>query len=222
MGILQLDINGNPFVGVWCATNNKLAFVPQNATKANIRKIEKSLAVTVAAVTIGGTNLIGSLATMNSHGAIITNFIEETELKFLEKHIRVGVLDHKLNASGNIILANDNAALIHPDLNEPSVRLIKETLKVEVFRGTIAGLKTVGAAAVVTNEGMLCHPKVTEEEKADLEKYFKVPVEIGTANYGTPLIGACVIANINGAITGFASTGIELGRIESGLNLIDK
>jgi translation initiation factor 6 len=222
LGVLQLDINGNPFVGVWCATNNNLAFVPQNATKASIRKIERSLKVEVTPCTIGGTNLVGSLVTANSNGAVITNFIEDSELALLEKHIKVGVLDHRLNASGNIVLANDFAALIHPDLNEKALKQISKTLEVDVFRGTIAGLSTVGAAAVVTNEGLLCHPEATDDEKAALEKYFQVPVEIGTANYGTPLIGACVIANVNGAITGFSSTGIELGRIESGLNLIDK
>jgi len=222
LGVIQLDINGNPFIGVWCATNNNLAIAPQNATKSNIRKIEKALSVNVINCTVGGTNLIGSLVTMNSNGAVITNFIEESERTVLEKHIDIGILDHKLNASGNIILANDNAAMIHPELDENAEMIIKDTLKVDVFRGTIAGLKTVGAAAVVTNEGLLCHPKTTKAEKIKLENHFGVPVEIGTANYGTPLIGACVIANVKGAITGFTSTGIELGRIESGLNLIGK
>ena len=110
--------------------------------------------------------------------------------------------------------------MVHPDLGEKQIKMIQETLNVDVLRGTIAGLKTVGAAAVVTNKGLLCHPKTTNEEKKILEKHFEVPVEIGTANYGTPLIGACVIANKHGAVTGFTSTGIELGRIESGLNLI--
>ena len=222
MGILQLDINGNPFVGVWCAANDKFALVPRSATKSNIKQIQKALSVDVLSFSVGGTDLIGSLLVMNSKGAVVTNFIEQSELKILENEINVGILDHRLNASGNIILVNDNGALVHPGLDDVSITLIKETLGVPVRKGTIAGLKTVGASAIVTNEGLLCHPKATAEEKKILEEHLKVPVEIGTANYGTPLLGACIIANVNGAVTGFTSTGIELGRIESSLNLIDK
>jgi translation initiation factor 6 len=222
LSVIQLDINGNPFIGVWCCANDRIALVPQNATKSNIRKITKALDVEVVAMSIGGTDLMGSLIALNSKGAVVTNFVEQGELELMEKHIRVGVLEHKLNATGNIILANDNGALIHPGLDDLSLKLIKETLGVPVRKGTIAGLATVGAAALTTNEGILCHPKLEDDEKTVLEELFRVSVDIGTANYGTPLIGACLIANTKGAITGYTSTGIELGRIESALNLIDK
>jgi translation initiation factor 6 len=81
-------------------------------------------------------------------------------------------------------------------------------------------LKTVGAAAVVTNKGGLFHPKIDDQELKELEDLFGVPIVKGTANYGTPLIGACLIGNSKGAITGDSTTGIELGRIEEGLGLI--
>lgn len=222
MAVLQLDINGNPFIGVWCAANNKFAFLPPMATKSNIRRVQKALKVEAVKLTIGGTSLIGSLLTMNSKGAVVTDFIQENEIETLKNYIKVGILKHRYNAAGNLILANDKAALIHPELDDERVDMIKDVLDVEVKKGTIAGLKTVGAAAIVTNEGLLCHPKVTEAEKKILEEHFEVPVDIGTANYGAPLIGACLIANVSGAVTGFTSTGIELGRIESSLNLIDK
>ncbi|UCH89659.1 MAG: translation initiation factor IF-6 [Thermoplasmata archaeon] len=220
MAVLQLDINGNPFIGVWCAANNDVAFVPSNTTKSNIRKIQKVLDVQVVKLTIGGTNLIGSLTAINSKGIVVTNFIHENELKILEAHLKVGILKDKLNAAGNIILANDSAALVHPELTSSQVEMIQDVLEVSVRKGTIAELKTVGAAAVVTNKGLLCHPKVSKLEKKELEDHFKVPVDIGTANYGAPLIGACLIGNERGAVVGFTSTGIELGRIESGLNII--
>ena len=88
------------------------------------------------------------------------------------------------------------------------------------MKGTIAGLKTVGTAAIITNRGGLCHPKVKKDELEFLKSFFKIDITTGTANYGTPLIGACLIANSKGAVTGTTTTGIELGRIEDGLNLI--
>jgi len=75
-------------------------------------------------------------------------------------------------------------------------------------------------AAVATNKGMLCHPKIEDEEKKKLEELFDVPVDIGTVNHGIPYVGAGVVANANGAIMGSKTTGIEMGRIEDALNLV--
>ena len=76
-------------------------------------------------------------------------------------------------------------------------------------------------AAVVTNKGCLCHPKVTDEEKNLLKKVFDVNVMIGTVNHGVPMIGSGLVANTKGAIIGNLTTGIEMGRIEEALGFLD-
>ena len=76
-------------------------------------------------------------------------------------------------------------------------------------------------AAVVTNKGLLCHPKVEQDEKRQLEKIFNVSVMIGTVNHGVPLIGSGLVANTKGAVIGGLTTGIEMGRIEEALNFLD-
>ncbi|MFQ5910594.1 MAG: translation initiation factor eIF-6, partial [Thermoplasmata archaeon] len=81
------------------------------------------------------------------------------------------------------------------------------------------GLKTVGSVAVATNKGVVCHPKIRNEERKLLEDVLKVPVTIATANYGTTYVGACVVANSKGAVVGSTTTPIEIGRIEEGLVL---
>ena len=116
-------------------------------------------------------------------------------------------------------MVNDTGALVHPDMNDNTIESIKENLKVPVHRGTIGSLKTVGMAAVVTNKGLLCHPKATEEEKRTLKDIFGVSVMIGTVNHGSPVIGSGLVANSKGAIIGNLTTGIEMGRIEEALNL---
>jgi translation initiation factor 6 len=93
-------------------------------------------------------------------------------------------------------------------------------LDVPVDRGTLAGLKTVGSAAVATNKGVLCHPKTSDGELDLLEKLLKVEADIGTVNHGAPFIGAGVLANSKGAAAGRLTTGPELNRIENALNLI--
>jgi translation initiation factor 6 len=76
-------------------------------------------------------------------------------------------------------------------------------------------------AAVVTNKGLLCHPKVTPEEKSMLEEIFDVGVMIGTVNHGVPLIGSGLVANSKGAVMGNLTTGIEMGRIEEALGFLE-
>ena len=117
--------------------------------------------------------------------------------------------------------ALDRGALIHPDIKEKSRKQIEKALGVPVKKGTIASLKTVGMAAVVTNKGCLCHPKITEEEKQHLEDLFEVNVMIGTVNHGYPMIGSGLVANTKGAIIGNRTTGIEMGRIEEALGFLD-
>lgn len=216
----QMDVSGNPYLGIFCAANDDFALVPIDMLKKHQAKLKKTLEIEVVPSLITGSRLIGSLLVMNSHGAIVNNFTETGEILQLEKYIEVSILDDKLNAIGNNILTNDHAALVHTQFSKKSIKMIEDGLDVEVMKGTVAGQKTVGTTAVITNTGGLCHPKVTDDELQNLREFFKTEIITGTANYGTPLIGACLIANSKGVVTGTTTTGIELGRIEEGFNLI--
>ena len=218
----RIDFNGNPHVGVYCKANDFVAFVQPHLREKDLREIEEALEVNVVKLTIGGSSIIGSLMAMNSHGMIVTDFIEEEELAIIEKNFEgeILIIDDKYNAAGNNILTNDYGAIVHPMLRDETVKKIEEILEVKAVKATIAGINTVGMAAVATNKGVLCHPKVEEEEKKILEEVLGVEVKIGTVNHGMPYVGAGLVANSRGAITGINSTGIELNRIEDALDLI--
>jgi translation initiation factor 6 len=215
----KLDINGNPFIGVYCHANEEIAIVPSELSKSGISKIEECLDVEVIKTSIAGSSIIGVLVCSNSHGMVVTNFIEERELETLSDRYNIMLITDVLNAVGNNILVNDRYALVHPEIKNETIKEMEDTLDVEVIRGTIANVKTVGAAGVVTNRGLLCHPHASKSEISDLGNRFQVNSEIGTANYGTPLVGACIIANSKGAVVGQTTTPIELGRIEEALEL---
>jgi translation initiation factor 6 len=215
-----MDIGGNSYIGIFCATNENITLTPIDLNKKLKSKITSALQTDVVTFSVAGSRLIGSLLVMNRNGAILNNFAETGEIRKLKKHINICVLEDKLNAVGNNILTNDHGALVHTNYPKSIVSEIEDTLGVEVMKGTIAGLKTVGASAVITNSGGLCHPKVKKDELELLNSFFKIEVTASTANYGTPLIGACLIANSKGVVTGTKTTGIELGRIEEGFNLI--
>ena len=68
---------------------------------------------------------------------------------------------------------------------------------------------------------MLCHPDATDEKLDFLEELLGVPADIGTINYGGPLVGSGLVANDHGYVVGQDTTGPELGRIESALGYID-
>jgi translation initiation factor 6 len=151
---------------------------------------------------------------------MVAGFILDKELRHIRKHIKAARLTEELNAAGNLILANDSAALVHPDLSDKSIGIIKKTLGVEVKRGTIAGLKTVGMAGIATNRGVLVHPKSTSTEIGVIEELFALPVDIGTVNFGSPLVGSGLLANSKGYVVGEETTGPELSRIEDTLGYL--
>jgi len=97
---------------------------------------------------------------------------------------------------------------------------IGEFLDVEVYRGTISGLKTVGMAATVTNKGVLVHPRASKFELDRLDEIFSLHVDIGTVNLGSPLVGSGLLANSKGYVVGRETTGHEMGRIEDALGYL--
>lgn len=213
----KMDFTGNPYVGVYCASNDDVVFFPNFVTKRQRKRMEEVLEVEPRLLSLGGSTVLGSLMCLNSRGAIVTNFAGAAELAVMEG-LEIEVMSQRrLNAVGNNVLCNDKGAIVHPDYRSDSIKIIEDVLDVEVSRGTVAGLKTVGSASVTNGKGVLCHPYIKESESKLIEEVLKVPVATSTANYGTPQIGACIIANNKGAIVGSTTTPIELGRIEEGL-----
>lgn len=212
--------NGNPYIGVYAAANEFVAFVPRDAPVSLIRDIEEALEVQVNRGTLSCTNLIGSLVSMNSYGAVVSNMATKAEVEYLSGFLPVFKIEDRVNASGNNLLVNDYGCVANPDLSPKTIKGVEETLMVDVVRASVADHKTVGSTCAVTNKGVLCHPSASKEEMAVLKDVLKVPAAIGTLNYGAPLVGACIVANTKGAVVGNKSTPIELGRVEDALDLI--
>jgi len=217
--IKKTSINGSPFVGVYASCNNSFAVLPNIEINEDIFK--KTLKVETFKTTLGGSPLIGSLMVMNSKGAVVTNFASDEDVSFLFDKINVFFVEDKINAIGNDVLANDKAALVHVDFDKETIRYIEDALDVEVVKGEIGGIKTVGSAAIVTNKGMLVHPNVKDEEIEFLKNLFGVPVYISTANYGSLYVGASIVANDYGAVVGDKTSNVEIDRIENALDIIE-
>jgi len=222
-----INFNGSPVLGVFATCTEDLVLVSRGIGSDTIKNIEESLEVPAIETLIDGSTVIGSLTCGNSNGIIISKHALDVEIalierrtKYIKDKLKIARIPGTMNAAGNIILANDTTAIVHPDLPDKALKVIVKTLDVDVYKGTIGGLKIVGMAAVATNKGVLVHPRVSETEIGLLEKAFDLPVDIGTVNFGSPLIGSALLANTNGYVVGSETTGYELGRIEDALGFI--
>ena len=199
---------------------DKIALLPSNFHFED-KYVEDALRVPVVRSDVDRSPLIGILATGNSNGVICSELFEVGSGAQIEKSsVNVAQVPGRFTAFGNIILANDHGAIANPELPDEILEQVSEKLGVLVERGTIAGIKNIGAVGVATNRGALVHPDASSEEVKLIEKTLGVPVEVGTACGGVKFVGLCMAANSNGAIVGMTTTGPELGRVESALGFI--
>ena len=216
----RLKIAGSSLLGVFACCTEEVAFVPTGTRKRTRSALEGHLGLESVTTLAAGSSVLGSLICGNSTGFVLTPHASGEDLHKFSAYGKVARLPGKISAAGNVILANDSAALVHPGLSEKACQVVSDTLEVEVRKGTIGGLKTVGMTAVATNRGILAHPRLTEAELAELEDLFELPVDVGTVNFGSPLVGSGILANSRGYVAGEETSGPELGRIEDALGFV--
>ncbi|OPX81894.1 MAG: Translation initiation factor 6 [Methanosaeta sp. PtaB.Bin087] len=216
----RLKIAGSALLGVFATCTETALLVPPETGSRAMAALERHLGLAPLKTTVAGSSVLGSLVCGNSHGFVITPHASDEEMERLSSLGRRARLPGKISAAGNVILANDTAAIVHAGLSDRACESISRTLGVDVRRGTIGGLKTVGMTSVATNRGILVHPRISEAELAEVEELFGLPVDVGTVNFGSPLVGSGILANGRGYVAGDETTGPELGRIEDALGFM--
>jgi translation initiation factor 6 len=221
--LLRAAFSGSSYVGVFARATDHCLLARPDVDESLLSDFEDELEVPAVATTVGGSGTVGALATGNSNGLLVSGRLRDVERDRIADAVEVPLreLPGRINAAGNVVLANDEGAYVHPDLSREAVQIVGDALDVPVERGELAGVRTVGTAAVATNDGVLCHPKSTDDELDRLEEVLDVRADIGTINYGAPLVGSGLVANSYGYVAGQDTTGPELGRIEEALQFID-
>ena len=218
--MLKLHHNGNPNIGAFGITNNKISFVSPDSKKL-ISAIKNELKTEVIPTTIFNSNIIGIYCSMNSDFIIVPNLIEKEELEKINEHIEVIIMDTRENAWGNLIALNDNGVIASPLLKKDVIKKLEDSLGLEVLSLSIANYKTVGSLIYPTNKGGLITYKASPEEIEGIENVLKVKLTTASINFGSPFVSLGVIANDKGYVVGETSTGIEIARVEEGLDLIN-
>ncbi len=213
--IARTDFEGDPNVGAFGIATDTYVFVSPNMSEKSIDSIERVFNLPLVQSTVATLDVVGLVCAANSNGILVPYTTNDDELAALKeyKDIQVDWLDSKMTALGNIIVANDNGAICHPDFDVKARKKIADVLDVEVLSGTVANLPIVGACIVITNNAAIVHPMATTPEIDQISQLLKVHAEVGTVNRGSPYTSLGVMANIDSMIAGSETTGVELAHI---------
>ncbi len=212
---------GSPYLGVYFRVGEQFAIGPPNVPRPVEHDLARLLDVRLYRSSVFDSEVLGAMLAANSKGIVVGDAIGTDDRELLERVAPVTVVNDRQNAMGNNILANDTGAIVHPEFPAEVVEKIARALDVPARRGTVAGLGTVGMAAVATNRGVVLHPKATEREIALIAELLGVPVHRSTANFGIPVVGACLVANSRGILVGRPTTPVEIVHLQEGLDVLD-
>lgn len=219
MRIIQLNFYGDHNIGVFGRASEKLCILGNSVSDKGCKKIEDILGVKTLKVTVSRTDLAGMFCCMNSYGVVVPSIARDEEIERLRSAgLNVLALKAKFTALGNMVLCNDRGAIVGKPL-ERYKEEIGNCLGVDAACASVAGMSTVGSCGLATNKGCVLHRDANEDEIKEIEKILDVEVGIGTANFGSPFVGSCAIANSSAAAVGESTTGPEANRIMEALKL---
>ena len=100
MSLLATDVMGNPQVGVYLSVVGDVLFHPPMLEAERVEQISSALELEPAPLSVGGSNLIGSLVAGNSHGLAVADIATTEDIDHLTSFGEVVVMEHGVNAAG--------------------------------------------------------------------------------------------------------------------------
>ncbi len=223
--IIKLNYNGNPNIGIFLHANDKFVIAPPDISFKLRNSLEEALKVPIISTTIYATNLIGIFVVTNSNGLLLPSITYLDEENILKENLEnlygmnVELMPSRYTALGNIILANDKGAIVHPELAKEHLKTVSDCLDVEIIKGRFFVSPLVGSVAVATNKGCIVHPLAEEREIEWLGDVLKISCDIGTISRGVTFISSGLVANSHGAIISETTTGPEIQNVSRVLNI---
>ncbi len=213
----RIDILGNSSIGIFGFSTDNYTLLPYNIKSNLIETAEVILKNDVILSTVANSHLIGLFAVGNSNHLLLPGLVSNEEFEHitskLNSDVTVHVLDSKITALGNSIVASDDVALVHPEFTMEEKKQISDFLDVEVETHNVGISQLVGSLMFRSNKGFLVHPYLEDEEIEWLSSFFKVQGDVVTVNRGLPYPRLGIIANKNGILVGSDTTGPEILRI---------
>ncbi|GLG95916.1 Eukaryotic translation initiation factor 6, partial [Gryllus bimaculatus] len=217
----RVQFENNNEVGVFSKLTNAYCLVAIGGSENFYSAFEAELAETIPVIhaSLAGCRIIGRMCVGNRHGLLVPSTTTDTELQHIRNSlpdsVHVQRVEERLSALGNVIACNDYVALVHPDLDRETEEILADTLKVEVFRQTVASNVLVGSYCVLSNQGGLVHPKTPIQDQDELSSLLQVPLVAGTVNRGSEVVAAGMVVNDWCSFCGMDTTSTEIAVIES-------
>lgn len=218
--LIRTSIWGSPNLGIYLKVVGNYLLVPPNAKEKFVREVEEALHLRAVPARIYDTNLLGVFIAGNENGVVAPAVAGIEEIKILEGlGMELEIINSRITALGNAILANSYGALVHPSMSDEDIELIRRTLKVPVVRGKISGIPVVGSLSVITDKGGIVTPSVSEEELKNLRRHFSVDIYPGTVNDGVKFVKLGLVASKEGVAVGALTTPVEIDVISQAFGL---
>jgi len=223
MAILKAQIFGKSLIGAYLSANNSYILYPPNLLKSMYDKFTKTFKEPFYPLTVNNSNLLGIYIASNKYGIILPQIIKDDELKILKTHLDDTITIKKMksidNAYGNLILCNDKGAIISSFLKDFKNQ-IEDILNVETLVYDFAGSYLPGSLSLANNKGCVVSPLTSDDEIEMITSVLKVKeTDVSSINRGIQYLSAGAIVNDKSGIFGVDSTGPELSRIVSVLEL---
>ncbi len=225
MRVLQTDFFGDHNIGLFAKACDKVCILGRHLSGSKAEKIRNVIGGKMFQASIANSEIVGIFCALNSNGIVLPKIAAQSELKTFgyiarENGMSVGTVKSRFTALGNLVLCNDNGAIVSRLFSANDKKTIEDCLGVESEYGTVAGLNNVGSCGIATNKGCILHRDASEEELNKFQEVLRVDSDIGTANFGSPFIGSCAIASSRGVVVGEGTTGPEVTRIMEALSLL--
>lgn len=212
---------GNPFIGMFAATNDSHTLFPLEAQDKFVERVSAALGTSAVRCSIGASSLNGIYTAMNSNGIVLPHSERKNAAGIGgEAGIEALASAERMNAHGNNIAVNDRGGIISERVSARGRKEMEECLGVELVPMHIGGYSTVGSLCIATNKGFLVHYAANDEEIKEMEGIFKVGGMKGTANMGTGFVSICLLANSRGYVAGEKTSAYEMGRAEEALGFL--
>ena len=220
---LQKDFQGDPNVGLYGFATDKYAIVG-GASREVMEDLEKLLKVKVHTTHLLKLDLLRLFITGNSKHIVVPGFLPSSDMEELraiagKAGVELAVIKTE-HALGNMILMNDNGAIISPLIRKHR-NVLEKVLGIPVEVGQIALLNVVGSLGFATNRGCIVHPATMNNEAELIEEILKIKVDTGSVSFGSPYPGAGLIGNSNGFLASKNTAGPELERIAEALGFVE-
>lgn len=216
------EIQGSSNIGLFAYATDSYCLIGKSFTDKDKNTFTRALDVPLIELSIGGSSQIGAYVTGNSQGIVVPSSIRPSEEEVLKKNnIPYFIIQTNETALGNNLVVNDNYFFYHPDFESSAAKQVSEALKIEGEQMDSPEFEVVGAVTAVNKKGGLIQKDIPEETKEYMQEKLKVPLELGTLNFGSPIVKSAIVANSKGMVVGKMSAGIEITNADMAFGFLE-